>query len=231
MKPSFLAPAVLATVFLAACSKTPEPAPPPPLPAPTVTIGSAAGQYKLDPYHSNLSFKVMHLGLAPYVARFTKVDATLDLDPANLAASKVSATIDPASVRTDFSGDYAATHKGSPYKTFDEALAKDVKFFNAAQFAQITFQSTGVKVTGNNRMQITGDLTLLGKTQPVTLDATVTGSMAQHPWTKAGAVGFSATGTFKRAPFGMDQLLQFVSDDVTIEFNGEFHQPPSAPAS
>lgn len=221
--------ALIALSLLVACGK---PAEPPATTAaatpPAVTIKAPAGTYKLDPYHSSLSFSVLHVGLAPYVARFTKTDATLELDPANLSASKVSATIDPTSVRTDFSGDYKATHKDSPYSSFDQRLAQEDKFFNAGQFAQISFESTAVNVSSPDRLKVTGNLTFLGQTHPVTLDVAVTGSMAEHPWTKAGAVGFSASTTFSRAAFGMAGMAGALGDAVTIQFNGEFHQvvPP-----
>lgn len=230
---------ILVLSLLAACSKPAEnPAPAAAAPAasaekPTVSILAPAGTYTLDPYHSSLSFSLMHVGLAPYVARFTKTEATLELDPAKLAASKLSATIDPASVRTDFSGDYKATHEDSPYNSFEEALTKDAKFFNALEFPQITFETTAVEVSGKDRLKVTGNLTFLGQTRPVTLDVAMTGSMAQHPWTKAGAVGFSATGTFSRAAFGMDQMAGALGDAITIQFNGEFHQkvaPAEPPA-
>lgn len=187
-------------------------------------IKAPAGEYKLDPYHSNLTAKVMHLGLAPYAVRFNRVDATLKLDPAKLANSTLTVTIDPASVETDFSGDYAASHKGTPYKTFDEALAQDGKYFNAGKFPSIAFKSTSVK-QGRDGLKVTGDLSFLGQTHPVTLDVAVTGSTEKHPFTQKGAVGFSATGKFTRSVWGMTGTQQFLGDEVTLTFDGEFHQP------
>lgn len=229
-----IVPTLATLVLLAGCGKPADPPAAPaasvPAAAPTVSIQAPAGTYTLDPYHSSLSFSLMHVGLAPYVARFTKTEATLELDPATIANSKLRATIDPTSVRTDFSGDYKATHKDTPYNSFDEALARDGKFFNAGTFPQIRFESTAVEVSGADRLKVTGNLTFLGQTRPVTLDVAVTGSMAQHPWTKAGAVGFSATTTFSRAAFGMDQMAGALGDAITIQFHGEFHQQVAAPA-
>ncbi len=233
--PFFLTFAVIAA--LAACSPTTPPAEQKKAtasaPAPA-DIAAPAGQYALDPNHSSLSFRVNHLGLSTYTARFTKYDVKLNLDPANLAASSVTATIDPASVRTDYSGDYKAGHAQSPYSTWDEDLANSPKFFNAGAHPQISFASTGVEQTGAGKLRITGNLALLGQTLPVTLETTVVGS-GEHPFTKRGAIGFSATGSFNRSGFGMTHLLQplLVGDAVTIQFEGEFHQAaaPAAPAS
>lgn len=208
--------AILALLMLAACSKAPAPA--------SAAIAAPAGTYELDPYHSSVSFGINHIGLSNYIARFTGYKATLKLDPANLPASSVTVTIDPASVRTDFSGDYPATHKGTPYKTFDEALAQDAKFLNAGKYPSIAFKSTKVEQSAPGKLKISGDLTFLGKTLPVTLDGSVVGSVAAHPFTQKGALGFSATTTIKRSEFGMTEYLKMLGDEVTIRFEGEFHQ-------
>lgn len=206
----------LALVALAACSKAPAPA----------AIAAPAGTYELDPFHSNISFSINHIGLSNYVARFAKYKATLTLDPANIGASMVTATIEPASVRTDFSGDFVGTHKGTPYKSFDEELAMSPKFFDAGKFPQITFKSTSVTQTAPGKLKITGDLNFHGQTHPVTLEASVVGSMAAHPFTQHGALGFSATTQIKRSEFGMTEYLKpmMIGDDITIRFEGEFAQ-------
>ena len=198
--------------------------------APAVALTAPDGQYKLDPNHRSLVGKVQHMNLAPYSLRFTNFDVTLNLDSKNLAASSVEVTLDPTSVRTDYTGDYKGTHEGTPYNSFEEAIARDAKFFNAGQFPSVTFKSTKVESAGTGRMKVTGDLTLLGKTQPLVLDVTVTGSIAEHPRTKAGALGFTATGTFKRSAFGMDfGVGKFLGDDITVQFDGEFKQQVAPP--
>ncbi len=199
-------------------------------PAPTA-VSAPAGNYQLDRNHSSVSFSVNHLGLSSYIARFTDYDVTLKLDPANFAKSSVTANITPSSIRTDYAGDYKATHKKSAYKSWDEDLALSPKFLNAGQFPEIKFVSTKVSPLSSGKFTVTGNLTFLGKTRPVTLDAQLVGAVAQHPFTNAGALGFSASGTFKRSDFGMTHLLKpaLVGDDVTIRFEGEFNQvvPPA----
>lgn len=186
-------------------------------------IQAPNGTYKSDPYHSSLTFKILHMGLSNYTARFTKFDATLDLDPANLGSSSVTVNIDPASVRTDYSGDFKAGHKDSPYKTFEEEIARGDKFLNADKFSTISFKSTKVVQAGKT-LKVTGDLTFLGVTKPVTLLGSVVGSVEKHPFTGKGVVGFSATGTVKRSDWGMTGTQTFLGDDVTIIFEGEFDQ-------
>jgi polyisoprenoid-binding protein YceI len=186
-------------------------------------VKAPKGTYKNDPYHSSVTFKIDHMGLSHYTARFTKFAATLELDPVQLAASSVTVNIDPTSVRTDYSGDFEATHKDSPYKSFDEEITRSDKFLNADKFGIITFKSTKVVQTGE-ALKVTGDLTFLGVSKPVTLLGSVVGSVEKQPFLGKGVVGFSATGTVKRSDWGMIGTQAFLGDDVTIIFEGEFDQ-------
>ena len=198
--------------------------------SPAVELTAPAGTYTLDPNHASLVGKVQHMNLAPYSIRFTKFDVTFQLDPRKLSASSVEVTVDPMSVRTDYTGDYKGTHKDSPFNSFEEALSTGPMFFNAKQFPTMTFKSTKVVPQGKGRMKVTGDLTLLGQTHPLTLDVTLTGSLAEHPRTKAGALGFSATGSFERSKFGMNiGIGKFLGDAVTVQFDGEFKQQVAPP--
>jgi polyisoprenoid-binding protein YceI len=186
-------------------------------------IKAPKGTYKNDPLHSSLTFKIDHMGLSHYTARFTKFNATLDFDPSKLANSSVTVSVDPTSVRTDYSGNFKAAQKDSPYKTFDEQIARDNKFLNADKFSTVTFKSTKVVQTGET-LKITGDLSFLGVTKPVTLTGSVVGSLDKHPFLGKGVVGFSAAGTVKRSDWGMIGTQSFLGDDVTIIFEGEFDQ-------
>ncbi len=191
-----------------------------------ITIAAPAGQYQLDPNHASLHFSVRHLGVSNYVMRFTDFDVTMDLVPDDVTASTVSVTIDPTSVRTDYAGDYQGTHPDSPFASWDETLAQDEKFLNAAEHDSISFTSTGVVTTASGTLLVSGDLTMLGQTRPITLDVTLEGSEQAHPFTGAGLIGFSATGTFKRSDFGMTHLVTppIVGDTVTVQFEGELLQ-------
>ncbi|MNE38200.1 hypothetical protein D3C80_1320900 [compost metagenome] len=78
---------------------------------------------------------------------------------------------------------------------------------------------------------MTGDLTFLGVTKPVTLDATFGGEIEKHPFMQVPTIGFAAEGKFKRSDFGMP--VGPVGDETTIRFDGEFLQQvaPAAPAA
>ncbi len=189
-------------------------------------LAAPAGRYTVDPNHSNLQFSVQHMGLSNYVARFTRYEVDLDLDAAGLENSSVAVRVDATSVRTDYAGDYKATHPDSAFDSWDEDLAFNEEFFAAHTHPRIEFQSTAVTVSEAGQLQVTGNLTLLGVTRPVTLDATIVGSTAQHPLARVGAIGISARTQFQRSDFGMDYLLRppLLGDTVTLQFEGELLQ-------
>lgn len=233
--------AVLALAALAACApsattpkgETAKAEASAPQTAP-VRVYAPSGPYKLDPNHASLSFAVSHLGLSNYVVRVTKFDATMNLDASAPSRSSISFTVDPSSVQTGYRGDYRTTHKGSTFRTWDEALARDANLLNTGQFPEAGFQSSSVEVTGPNTARVSGDLTLLGQTRPATFDVTWIGSTAKHPGTQGGAFGVNAVGVVNRSDYGMSYLLgadgrpDIVGNAVTITFNGEFLARPPA---
>ena len=228
---SLFAGASLAILALAACSPTPAPEAAAPVaaaaevaaPTPAV-IASPAGDYASDPNHSSVEFKLEHLSLSSYALKFRTYDATVSFDPANIAASKVTATIEPSDILAGYPGDYVANHPGTKFTSWEDDLANSTNFLDARQFPAITFVSTSVEPSGERSAKVTGDLTLKGVTKPVTLEVTFSGETASHPFSKVPALGFSATGSFKRSDFGVDYLKGMVGDDVAVEIEGDFSQ-------
>jgi len=219
--------------LLAACNRPGE-APAPKSDAAVeapVALKAPAGAYALDPTHATLQWSVLHNTISNYTARFDKVEATLTLDPANLENSKITATIDPTSVDANYPSDYKASHAATGFASWNDDIANSVKFLNAKAFPSISFVSTKIEQTGPRTAKVTGDLTFLGQTRPVTLDATFNGEIERHPFAQVPAVGFAAEGRFKRTDFGM--AVGPVGDEVTIRFDGEFIQQaaPAAPAN
>lgn len=225
--------AVSAAALLAACSQPADTAGAPTTDAAStapVALKATSGVYVMDPTHASLQWSLPHNSISNYTARFNKFDAKITLDTANLANSTVEATIDPASVDANYQGDYVGTHAATGFKSWSEDIAKNKNFLNATAFPQITFKSTKVELTGARTAKVTGDLTFLGVTKPVTLNATFNGDLEKHPFVPAPAIGFSAEGKFKRTDFGM--ALGPVGDEVTIRFDAEFIKEvaPAAPA-
>lgn len=191
------------------------------LSAPALAQGTAqapAGEYVLDRTHASLEWQGLHNGLAWYSARFTNFDIKLTFDPADVTKSKVTATIDPKSVETDF----AKTRPASSTEDFNAVLASGERFFNAGKFPTITFASTAITKTGANTGKMTGNLTFLGVTKPVTLDVTYVGNR-NDPRSQKHKVGFQAVGTINKTVWGMAAGGP-IADNIKIEINAEMVQ-------
>lgn len=190
-------------------------------PAPT-EIDAPAGTYVLDKTHASLVFRVNHLGMSNYTARFTKLDAELRFNPEDPDSSTVVATIDPRSIKTDYP---------NAKPDFDAELAGKT-WLDADDFPQMTFKSTGIDLTGPTTARISGDLELHGVTRPVSFDATFNGGYTSQPMDPAGSrIGFSARGTLNRSDFGITYGIPSegssmgVGDLVEFQIEAEFVRP------
>lgn len=162
---------------------------------PVPAAEAPAGRYVLDRTHGSITWRISHFGLSNYTARFTRFDATLDYVPSDLTKCSAVAVIDVGSIETDYA-------QQSPKGDFNADLRGD-RFFNVAKFREATWRSTGVQVLEGNRLRIPGELTLMGVTAPVALDATLNGAFRSRPVTKLPTLGFSARGTIDRRVFGL----------------------------
>ena len=127
-------------------------------------------------------------------------------------------------LNVNYPSDFKAGHADLPYETWPETLSKDERFLQAETYPEITFTSTSVEQTGETTGTVTGDLTFLGTTQPVTMDVTFNGT-TNTPWTgERDLLGFNAVTTFNRSAFGQTSLEGVISDEVRVEFTGEFLQ-------
>jgi polyisoprenoid-binding protein YceI len=167
-----------------------------------------AGHYGLDKRHASLTVRVLHQHVSLYTMRFDRLDASFDYDPAHPDATKLTASVDPASL--DVNGDWA--------KDFQE------QFLKASRFPQATFVSTAAQSLGGPHGTLSGDLTLMGVTRPVTFDVTLVGAGHEPLPLPFGvqAVGFEATATIKRSDFGSSAYLGMVGDEVTLTIDAEF---------
>lgn len=162
--------------------------------------------YKFDKVHTQIFFSVSHLGYTDSTGQFLDYDGGFTFDRTAVENSKLDVTIKTASVNMN-----------------DEkwnAHLKNADFFNVEKFPDMTFKSTKVEKTGDKTGKITGDLTLLGVTKPVTLDVTFN-KADKHPMADEYHAGFTAEGTLKRSEFGMSYGLPMVGDDVKIHINVE----------
>lgn len=165
-----------------------------------------SGTYQEDDQHAYVIFSYTHLGFSNPKVRFDDFDVTLQLDSEDPEASEIEVVIDVSSV-------------DSGVEVFDGHLM-GAEYFDLANHPRITFESKEVKKTGASTYDIAGELTIKGKTVPVTLAATINGA-GEHPLKKVPAVGVSATGKVVRSDWGLDAYVPAVSDEVTLTIEVE----------
>jgi polyisoprenoid-binding protein YceI len=166
----------------------------------------AQDTYKIDPVHSEVSFKVRHL-LAKVSGRFTKFSGDIKIDTKNISKSSVEVSIDVASINTDV-------------EARDNHLRSDA-FFDVAKYPTITFKSTSVKEVAKGKLEITGDFTVHGVTKRITFPITNAGTQAGP---KPGTVvaGFiDGALTIDRQDYGVSYGKGMVGDEVAISLNIE----------
>lgn len=152
------------------------------------TVDASRATYAVDAAHSNIGFRIRHMGIAMVEGEFGDYDGSIVYDPANLGATTVSASARTASIDTDVEA------RNNHLKSGD--------FFDAEQFPDIAFQSTGVQPTGPTSFRMSGNLTMKGVTKPVTFEVDAAGPVpAQQGMNR---IGLHATTTINRRDFGID---------------------------
>jgi len=150
---------------------------------------ATAGAYSVDPAHTQVTWKLNHLGFSMLQGQFGASGGSLSLDPAKVAASKVEVTFDMKQLSTTAPG-------------FTKHL-NSADFFDTAKFGTARFVSTSIKPSGKNAAVIVGNLTIKDVTKPVTLNARFLGAGSNPMANNALNGGFSATGKIKRSAFGV----------------------------
>ena len=150
-----------------------------------VATGSAHAQaatYNIDPSHTFASFEVTHFGTSTIRGRFDKKEGAVQLDRA-AKTGKVELTIDMASINTGVA-------------PFDGHL-KSKDFFDVGNFPTAKFVGDKFSFNGDKVTEVSGTLTLLGKTHPVTLKASIPGCESLE---KTGDNQMKATAAVKLGP-------------------------------
>mgnify|MGYP006446376607 CR=1 FL=1 len=162
--------------------------------------------YSFDKAHTQILFFVDHLGFSMSQGKFHDYEGHFVFDRTVPENSSVSVTISAGSI--DMDHEKWNTHMRSQ------------DFFAAGHFPDITFESTEITVTGDKTAKITGDLTMRGKTNAVTLDTRFNRS-AKHPFSGDYVAGFSATARLDRTQWGMDYGVPQIGKDVRIRLEVE----------
>jgi polyisoprenoid-binding protein YceI len=162
-----------------------------------------------DKAHSELLFSVKHLGVSTVSGYFTDFDAKITSNKDDFSDASFELTAKTNSINTRI-------------EMRDNHL-KSADFFDVEKYPTVTFKSTSVTKGKKKTFLVSGNLTLLGVTKPVTLTVKHNGNVTNQQSGKETA-GFDVEGTIKRSDFGFGSKFgeAMISDVVTIKASGEF---------
>jgi polyisoprenoid-binding protein YceI len=168
------------------------------------SIMAESARYEIDPEHAVVAFMVEHIGFARVLGSFIEVEGSYVFDEAAGALSDVRVAVHTASV-------------SSHHKERDEHLRSD-DFLDVAAYPEMTFAADSARRISDREFEISGELSLLGVTRPLTLRATWNKSGDYPIGRNAYAMGVSARGVLQRGDFGMDYAIDngWVGDEVEI---------------
>ena len=163
--------------------------------------------WQVDGAHSAVNLTVRHMVISKVRGRFTKWNAKLALDTADLARSAVEVEIEAASIDTGVAD--------------RDAHLRSADFLDAEKYPTLRYRSRRVEAASKERLRVIGDLTIRGVTREVVLDVEY-GGQGKDPWGNQ-RVGFTATASLNRKEFGLtwNQALEtgglLVADRVDVE--------------
>ena len=168
-----------------------------------------AKRYEIDPDHLSIGFLVEHVGYSKVLGMFRKASGSYAFDEAAGELSDVVVTIDSDSVFSN-------------HRKRDEHL-RSADFLNSAEFPQMVFRAGSTRPSDGRRYRIEGELELLGRSKPMTLEATWNKS-GEYPFGgglfggKPYVMGVSARGSFRRGDYGMNYSVDngWVGNEVEL---------------
>ncbi|MFD9075570.1 YceI family protein [Streptomyces lasiicapitis] len=177
--------------------------------APAPELAALTGEYTLDAAHTAIGFVARHAMVTNVKGSFQEFTGALHLDGTDPSASTASLDITMDSIDT-----------GNADR---DGHLKSADFFKTDEFPQMTFRSTKAEALGGEDYRITGDLTILGTTKPLTIDLEFNGA-AKDPFGNE-RVGFEGKAEILRSEWGLtwNAALEtggvLVSDKIKLNFD------------
>ena len=165
---------------------------------------AAAENFSVDPVHSSVTFKAEHMGISWIHGRFNSFSGNFAYDKANPAKSTFELTI-----------------KADSIDTANEGRDKHLKsgdFFDAGQFATLSFKSTSVKSVKDG-LEVKGDFTMHGQKKPISF---ILKGGKEIEFQGKKRIGFWTDLTIKRSEFGMaDKMPGMLGDEIPVSVSFE----------
>ena len=184
----------------------------------TTALGDIAGDYVIDASHTRIGFSARHAMVTTVRGQFGEFEGTAHIDTANPAASSAKVSITTASISTGQEDRDGHLRSGD--------------FFDVETFPEIDYVVTDVTRTDASTWRLTGDLTIKGVSQPVSIDFESTGS-ARDPFGNL-RVGFEGSTTINRKDWGLtwNAALEtggvLVSEKIKLDFDVSAIAVPAA---
>jgi polyisoprenoid-binding protein YceI len=173
-------------------------------------VHAELARWDVDPEHSMIEFRVVHMVVSKTTGHFTDYQGYIDMDAESGTVKAIEATIKTASVNTN--------HEKR------DAHLRNPDFFDVEKYPTMAYKMKSYKKTAEG-YQAVGELTLHGVTKDIMLTGNFNG-VAKDPWGNMRA-GFNAEGKLNRKDFGMvwskalDSGGLVVGDEVYIKIDVE----------
>ena len=146
-------------------------------------------KWAIDPFHTEIAFKVKHLMITNVKGVFKEFDASIYTTGDDFMTAEIDCWINPASVDT-----------GNADR---DAHLKSADFLDVENYKEINFTAnTYEKVDNDGSYELYGDLTIKGITKRIKLDVEF-GGVIRDPWGNEKA-GFSINGKITRRDWGLE---------------------------
>lgn len=159
-----------------------------------------AGTWIIDPTHSRIGFVARHAMVAKARGQFDDFDGSLVIEAADPTASKAA-----------FSARLASINTGNPGR---DAHLHSADFFDVEKNESMTFQTTGLKQTGDDTFDLTGLLSIGQAERPVVVEVELTG-IATDPFGNTRA-GFEGKTELSRKDFGLNWNVALEAGGVLV---------------
>ncbi|MBT3153521.1 YceI family protein [Streptomyces sp. CHD11] len=172
-------------------------------------LAALTGEYTIDPAHTTIGFVARHAMVTNVKGSFQEFTGTLQLDGSDPSKSTASLDVVMDSIET-----------GNADR---DGHLKSSDFFKTDEFPTMTFRSTKAEALGGDDYRITGDLSILGTTKPLTIDLEFNGA-ATDPFGNQ-RVGFEGKSEILRSEWGLtwNAALEtggvLISDKIKLNFD------------
>jgi polyisoprenoid-binding protein YceI len=173
---------------------------------------AATTSWNIDPAHTTAEFKVKHMMITNVKGQFSAVTGVVEIDPEEVANSRVEVSIDASSISTR--------------DAQRDAHLKSPDFFDVEKFPTLSFASTRVTRKDDGELAVEGNLTIHGVTRKVVFEVEGPSEPAKDPWGNV-RIGWSASTKINRKDFGLNWNAALeaggllVGDQVTITLDAQ----------